>query len=259
MLSVIIPSYKDQYLNQTVNSILENAGVEVEVIVVLDGYWRDDIINDPRVKYVHLGRNRGMRGAINAGVCIAQGEYLMRADEHCLFAKDFAKIVLETIQPNWIVCMKRFYLDPVKWEVMNLPAVEFEKLCIQDNKKFAGFRWTERDIELKDTMIAETMAMQGSCWIMPHQWWKDVIGELQNEGYHSHYQDSHEMVFKTWKAGGKLMLNKNTWYAHRHRDFPRTHAHGSPENPMKSIESWTYSLNLWKDYYTQEIVPKWGI
>jgi hypothetical protein len=39
------------------------------------------------------------------------------------------------------------------------------------------------------------------------------------------------MVFKTWKAGGKLMLNKNTWHAHKHRSFARTHNNGTEENP----------------------------
>ena len=259
MLSVVIPSYKDQYLNKTIQEILDNAGVEVEVIAVLDGYWRPDIVVDKRVRYVHLGKNVGMRRAINAGVYIARGEYLMRADEHCMFAPNFAKIVLESMQPNEIVTMRRYFLDPVKWEVMDLPYVDFEKLVIQGDKKFTGKPWHSRDEELKDIMIAETMAMQGSCWLMPHKWWDDVIGELQNDGYGPHYQDSHEMVFKTWQAGGKLMLNKNTWFAHRHRDFQRTHNNGTAENPSNNDACWAYSLSVWRDYYLKVVVPKWNL
>jgi hypothetical protein len=67
------------------------------------------------------------------------------------------------------------------------------------------------------------------------------------------------MIFKTWKAGGKMMLNKNTWFAHKHRDFPRTHNSGTKENPSKSEEGFTYCLNLWKDYYEKEIKPKWKL
>jgi hypothetical protein len=104
-------------------------------------------------------------------------------------------------------------------------------------------------------MIDETMAMQGSMWVMPHKWWDDVIGELQTEGYGPLYQDSHEMVFKTWKAGGKLMLNKNTWFAHKHRSFSRTHNYGTAE----AAPGWKYSLDTWKDYYLNEIKPKWKI
>jgi hypothetical protein len=108
-------------------------------------------------------------------------------------------------------------------------------------------------------MIDETMAMQGSCWVMPRQWWKDIIGELQTEGYGPSYQDSHEMIFKTWKAGGKMMVNKNTWFAHKHRSFPRTHQEGSKENPSNREASWAYALKIWEPYYTQVIRPMWNI
>ena len=99
------------------------------------------------------------------------------------------------------------------------------------------------------------MAMQGSVWVMPHQWWKDVIGELQTEGYGPLIQDSHEMVFKTWKAGGKLMLHKGAWFAHKHRSFTRTHGL-SNEAAEASCQ---YCLETWRDYYETEVRPKWKI
>ena len=71
MISIIIPSYRDPYLNDTVGSLLQNAKGEIEVICVLDGYWEAPI-GDPRVKVVHLGRNKGMRNAINVGVRAAK-------------------------------------------------------------------------------------------------------------------------------------------------------------------------------------------
>ena len=122
-------------------------------------------------------------------------------------------------------------------------------------RKFSGVEAPGNDNE----PIQESMAMQGSCWVMRRSWWDKIIGQLQNEGYGPHYQDSHEMVFKTWQAGGKLMVNKNTWHAHKHRNFPRTHNNGTPENPSNNETCWTYSLSVWEDYYTKEIKPKWGI
>ena len=106
----------------------------------------------------------------------------------------------------------RYFLDPEKWERMDIPPVNFEKLVIQGGKKFAGQRWRSRDKKLKDKPIAETMAMQGSMWIMPKVWWDDVIVELQTEGYGQMYQDSHEMIFKTWRAGGKMVLAQRWGY-----------------------------------------------
>lgn len=261
-LSCVIPDYKDPLLIKTIESLLKvsELGDQLEVIGIFDGYWPTfELIQDPRVRYIHLGKNRGMRGAINAGVAIARGEFLMRTDEHCTFCQGWDRTITETCEPNWIVTGRQFFLDPVKWEVMDLPPVDFQKLVIQGGTKFSGARWKERDEELKDTPIAETMAMQGSVWVMPHKWWNDVIGELQTEGYGPLIQDSTEMIFKTWKAGGKMMLNKNVWFAHKHRDFPRTHNNGTAENPAKQDDGYAYALNVWGDYYEKEVRPKWGI
>lgn len=262
ILSVVIPSYKDPCLVRTIESLLASSelGVGLEILAVLDGYWPDfKLLEHPQVRYLHLGQNRGMRGAINAGVAAARGEFLMRTDEHCLFAPGFDRIMVESCQPNWIMTARRYFLDPKRWAVMeDQPPVDYEKLVIQDNIKFAGQRWRSRDRERRDRVIDETMAMQGSVWVMPRAWWQQVIRELQTEGYGPLYQDSHEMVFKTWQAGGALMLNKNTWFAHKHRSFARTHNNGSPENPHKR-EHWLYSLNTWRDYYEQEVRPRWGI
>lgn len=260
MLSVIIPSWQDPYLHNTIDSLLENAEGEIEIIPVLDGYWPvTPIKDDPRIKIVHLGKNRGMRGAINAGVAVAKGEWLMRADEHNMFAKGFDTALIKDCKPNWIVTPRRYFLDPVKWEKMDLPYVDYCKLVIQGGKKFTGANWASRTKRRKDIMIDETMAMQGSCWFMPHKWWDDIIVELDTENYGPLYQDSHEMVFKTWKAGGKLMLNKNTWHAHKHRSFARTHNNGTKENPSNNEACWAYSLSVWKDYYINEIKPKWKV
>jgi hypothetical protein len=259
-LSIVIPDYKDPLLIPTINSLLTGSqlGDQLEVIAVFDGYYPTfTLIQDPRVRYVHLGKNRGMRGAINAGVDIARGEFIMRTDEHCMFAEGFDKAMTDVCKPNWIMTARRYFLDPVKWEKMDIPPIDYEKLVIQDGKKFSGARWDRP--ERKDIMVDESMAMQGSCWVMPRQWWKDVIGELQTEGYGPSYQDSHEMIFKTWKANGKFMINKNTWFAHKHRSFPRTHQEGSPENPSNREASWAYALKTWEPYYQQVIRPQWNI
>lgn len=249
-LSVIIPSYKDPLLHKTIDSLLTKSelGNELELIVVLDGYWPETpIVNDPRVKIVHLGRNVGMREAINTGVRASRGEFLMRVDEHQMFGPGYDRILTTHCQPNWIVTPRRYFLDPVKWEVMDIPFVDTMDLKIVGNnpRKFSG---VDRR-RVNNEMIEESHAMQGSCWVMPRKWWDEVIGELQTEGYGPLIQDSHEMVFKTWKAGGKLMVVKYTWHAHKHRDFSRTHNNGTAENPANCDAGYKYALDVWEDYY----------
>jgi len=257
MLSVVIPSYRDPLLNKTITGILESAEGDIEIIPVYDGYVPDELVQDPRVWPVFLKENVGMREAINAGVRASKGEYLMRTDEHCMFAPGFDTEILSEIEDNWIVTAKRYFLDVEKWEVMDIEPVIYEKLDILDNErwtKFHGQRWKSRDKERKDFMVDKTMAMQGSFWIMSRKHWDTVIKNLQPE-YGTLYQDSTEMIMKTWQAGGELMINKNTWYAHKHVSFNRTHSYPKEE----ARKSFKYALDKWGQYYSEVVKPKWGI
>lgn len=264
-LSVVIPFYKDPWVHPTIDSLLDNSelGDQLEIIVVLDGCWPEKLIKqDERVRIVHLGKNMGMREAINAGVRVAQGEFILRSDQHCMFGPGYDRILTEDCKPNWIMTAKRYFLDPVKWEVMEDEPVITEKLVIQNNQKFAGVRWRERDEKYKDRDLIESMAMQGSMWLMPRKWFMDVIYPLQTEGYGQMYQDSHEMIFKTWKAGGKLIVSKKTWFAHKHRKFVQHRSEGTTEVSSKrgnNFEAGQYALTVWKDYYENDIRPRWNI
>ena len=264
ILSIIMPGYKDKYSQDTIRDILKNSelGDQLEVIHVWDGFYPEfEIVQDPRVKFIHLGKNRGMRGAINAGIAIARGKFFMRLDEHCCFGKGFDKILTDDCKENEVMTARRFFLDPDKWEVMDIEPVEHERLDITNVsdtvRKFHGKRWKDRDERQNNEMLSEMTAMQGSCWIANREFFLKTVGELQTEGYGPLIQDSVEVCMKYWKAGGRLMLNKNTWFAHKHRSFKRTHNNGTPENPAKQEDGYTYALNQWEDYYTNELLPQW--
>ena len=231
----------------------------MEIVVVIDGYDPAfKLLDDPRVVYVKTGKNMGMREAINTGVWVARGEFIMRSDEHCMFAEGIDEELVNTCQDNWIMTARRYFLDPVKWKKMDIEPVDYEKLKVRDMgdgmHKWEGRVWKSRAKERKDKMIDETMAMQGSMWFMKKSWWEKVIGKLDIK-YGSMYQDSHEMQFKTWMAGGKLVVNKNTWFAHKHVSFPRTHNH-----PRRDyIEGMQNCYEDFKDYYEDEVKKVWKI
>ena len=86
-LSVIIPVYKvEKYLNRCVDSVLAQDFVDVEIILVDDGspdrcptICDEYAKKDTRVKVIHK-ENGGLSSARNAGIEIAQGEYLTFLD-----------------------------------------------------------------------------------------------------------------------------------------------------------------------------------
>ena len=83
LISVIIPVYKvEKYLCRCVDSVLEQTYTNMEIILVDDGspdncpvmcdeYARQD----SRVKVIHQ-ENAGLSGARNAGIDMAQGQWL---------------------------------------------------------------------------------------------------------------------------------------------------------------------------------------
>ena len=89
-------------------------------------------------------------------------------------------------------------------------------------------------------MIDETMVMQGSCYLMSRKHW-DWLGGLQEFGYGSLMQEAEEVALKTWLGGGKVMVNKLTWYAHKHRKFKRTVKVADKE----VLDCYAYSKDFW--------------
>lgn len=232
MLSVIIPAYKEPYLQKTINSLRAH-GV-IEIIAVLDGY-KDTITGATVLELPH----GGMRNAINKGVAISKGEYIMKLDGHCMVAPGFDTILTQ-MEDNWVVVPRRYKLNPETWEVTDDRPIDYEKLVIHPlYNKFHGQEWRSRAKARKDILIDETMLFQGSCWVMKRSWFE----ELDDRNYGHFTQEPVEIGMRTYERGGKIMVNKNTWYAHKHRDFKRTHK-------VKDFEKGNaYAMQRWQGEY----------
>ena len=82
-ISIIVPVYKvENYLERCVNSLLAQTWHDIEIILVDDGspdnsgaICDEFAEKDPRVKVVHK-ENGGLSSARNAGIVVANGEYI---------------------------------------------------------------------------------------------------------------------------------------------------------------------------------------
>lgn len=94
-VSVIVPVYKvEKYLNRCVDSILNQTFQDFELILVDDGSPDNcgmicNVIakNDSRVKVIHK-ENGGLSSARNAGIKVAEGEFLSFVDSDDWISKD---------------------------------------------------------------------------------------------------------------------------------------------------------------------------
>ena len=218
-LSIIIPSVNDPALQKTVDDLNAKASGEIEVIVVFDGVPVREVSG---AKTLGDGTWHGMRWAVNTGVETSVGEYIMKTDDHCMFGEGYDQILLSRIKDNWIVTPRRFWLDVKKWEIVDIGkrSVDYERLLISNPNKIEGQIWNSRAKERAHKKMDETMLFQGSCYVMSRKHW-NWLGGLHEEGYGDFAQEALEICMKTWLGGGRVIVNKNTWYAHKHRSFGR--------------------------------------
>jgi glycosyltransferase involved in cell wall biosynthesis len=246
-LSVIIPSRGDAtkqelFLGKTVDDIFNKAVGDVEVIVVLDGYWPNPPLQDhDGLVVIHRGNPMGMRPAINAAVSIAKGEYLLKCDAHCMFAPGFDQVLKSDCDDNWVVIPGRYSLDPENWAIDNngksrrdYHYLDFPWPDKPHDAGMHGVEWPQRSRERAGNPeydIDDNMSFQGSCWFMHKSWFTDFLGGLHSEGYGTFSQEPQEIGNKTWLGGGAVKVNKRTWYAHLHKGsrYGRMYSMGQQE------------------------------
>ena len=228
MLSIIIPSRSPQYLQKTIDDLLTKAEGEIEIIVVFDGCWSVPMIKDnPKVRIVHHGtvhNSKGMRETINQGVAVSKGEYIMKTDEHCMFDQGYDLKLIADCEDNWVVIPRRLRLEPESWTLIEdrRQPIDYMFLAYPYERPLDitcglhGAEWKQRYYDRKDILIDDTMSWQGSCYFMKRKHW-DWLGPMNTDMYGPFTQEAQEIGNKTWLGGGRLIVNKKTWYAHFHK------------------------------------------
>ena len=80
-LSILIPARNEQFLDRTIQDIIEQAEAKTEVIAVMDGAWADPgVPQHDMVNIAYVPEPIGQRAATNLGARLASGRYLMKID-----------------------------------------------------------------------------------------------------------------------------------------------------------------------------------
>jgi glycosyltransferase involved in cell wall biosynthesis len=254
-VSIIIPSRNELFLFPTVEDIFRKAHGDIEVIVLLDGYWPSPLLNEHKnLTLIHRGIDRGMRDGINSAASIAKGDYLMKCDAHCMFAEGFDEELKRNCARNWVVVPRRYSLDAERWDIRKEKApVDYHYLSYPWAKPeeigMHGEVWKERAETRKDIMIDDEMSSQGSCWFMTKKHFQRFLGGLSEVGYGRFVQEFQEIGLKAWLGGGEVKINKNTWYAHLHKG--KQYGRGYFINKKEMINGAVYSAEYWMQ-------NKWG-
>src|SRR3990167_9546696 len=228
-VSIIIPARGEDFKNltRTLKSIYDNATGEFEVIVGFDGtdpYMIDESEDYPNLSCIDFPSTVGIKTNINAMCAMATGKYIYKSDAHCSFSKGFDEILQQDMQEDWIVTPRFYVLNGETWEWQDDRFYDYFYLCcpFTDPKGFrfkAGGHWPERTQErlLTYPHLDETPQIHGSGWFISKDRYFE-LGGFPNIDPYGHAQEPIWLGLKNWLAGGKVMVNKNTWYAHLHQD-----------------------------------------
>jgi glycosyltransferase involved in cell wall biosynthesis len=288
-LSVLIPGKNEEFMGLTVKNLLENIEAETEIICVLDGYETEipEIPDDPRVKIIKLDESIGQRAATNLAAREAQGTYIMKIDAHCAVDKGFDRKMLEAFaelddKVTMIPLMKNLHafdwVCPEGHRRYQSPSGPCE-VCGKETKKdiiwkprhntpnSTAYRF-DRTLhfqyfnEYKEKQIGdlvETMSAQGSCFMITKKRYFEL--DICEEAFGSWGQQGTEVALKTWLSGGRLIVNKRTWYAHMFRTQGGDFGFPYKQDNRQVEHAREYSRDLFmKDKWPKAIRPfKWVV
>lgn len=276
-LSVIIPARNEEFLGRTVDDLVAKMRGDTEVIVICDGSWPDPpLVDHPKVQVVHFTESIGQRAATNAGARLSQARWMMKLDAHCLVDEGFdvklaAPYASGELTPDVTTIPRMYNVYGFDWvcpsghrryqspsgpcRECGQPTTRDMKWRIRLSKKtdFARFDRTPQFQYWNSYKhrpeaapeIADTMCHVGACWFMDRERFL-ALGGL-DEAHGSWGQVGIETSCKAWLSGGRLVVNKRTWFGHLFRTqggdfgFPYPISHEQQERARE------HSRRLWLD------------
>jgi len=245
-LSILIPARNEMFLRKTVENILENIRADTNIIVVMDGQWADPPLRQhERVTVLHFPESIGQRAATNMAARVSTAKYVAKCDAHCSFDEGFDQVLLDDIQEGWTIlpkmynlhafdwvcqkCDERWYQGPTPEKCRNedCDSTEFERDILWRHKTNPTTTAMRFDRNLKfqywsgyksrqgDADLVETMSILGAFWMCSREMYFRL--NMCDEGHGSWGQMGTEVACKTWLSGGRLIVDKKTWFAHMFR------------------------------------------
>jgi glycosyltransferase involved in cell wall biosynthesis len=248
-LTIIIPARNEMFLRKTVEDILAHIEGNTEVIAVVDGPTEYEMPpEDPRVKVIKHEVSTGQRASSNEAARLAQSKYLMKVDAHCAFDQGFDVKMIAEMHDDWTMIPTMLNLHAFDWVCPDghrryqgpsgrcTNSLPDNTVCGKETVRELVWKprkgVTSQFYRFDNTMhfqywnefktrpeaqgdICETLSIQGSCFMITKEKWFEL--DICSEEFHSWGQQGVEVACKTWLSGGRLVINKKTWYAHMFR------------------------------------------
>lgn len=281
-LSILIPARNEEFISNTVADIIKNKRGKTEVIVGLDGAWAEPgIMDHPDVRIVYVSESIGQRAMTNKIARLSTAKYVAKCDAHCAFDEGFDVKLMDGMQDDWTVvplmrnlhafswvcddCGHETYQGPmpdgcanqecpaakysfhkdVKWFAK--PSPQSTAYLFNRKLQFWYFNELKKRQNREGSNWVDTMSLQGSFFMLTREkYWQLNICD---ETWGSWGQQGTEVALKTWLSGGRVVCNKDTWYAHMFRtqhgfSFPYPMS-GKDQQKARDISRDLFLNNKW--------------
>lgn len=273
-LSVIIAGRNEEFISRTVDGVLANRRANTEVIVILDGQWADPpIVNHPDVTIIYHSTSIGQRQAINEGARLSTAKYIMKLDAHCIVDEGFDVKLMADCEYDWTVIPRMYNLHAFDWVCTACKERTYQGPTITECKKCKGkvvreMIWKPRMSRRSDYMrfdkdlhfqywgdfekrpeakgdITDLMSFVGACFFINRTRYWDIDGLDENHG--SWGQMGTELACKSWLSGGRLVVNKKTWFSHMFRTQGGDFGFPYPISGKQTDHARRYSQDIWRN------------
>ena len=252
-VSIVIPSRNEEFLAKTVDDIFAKATGEIEVIVVLDGPTAFPLPAErPNLKLIKKPVAQGHKPSTNAGARVATGKFLMKTDAHCMFGKGFDEILKADCEDDWVTTVRRFTLDPGLWQPRPHIGVDYYYIACPWTQRAFRLKiaqWKSKTVHSRHIPIDDQMAIHGSMYLMTLDHFRNRIHGLDEERFGFWAGEPQDIGTKTWLGGGRVIINKKTWYAHLQlKPFKKGYAFPLKEAIRgQALVAQYWTTNKWED------------
>jgi len=283
-LSVIIAARNEEFLQRTINEVIDKKRGDTEVIVIVDGYW-DDIKQDKCVKIIHHNRSIGQRAAVNEGARLSDAKFIMKLDAHCALDEGFDVKLMEDCEYDWTVVPRMHNLHAFDWVCNDCGTRTYQghkicKKCKSTNltkdiiwrskNNSIDYMWFDTDLKFRyfDSTCLDLYGVKNAKQIYSHynrDWAKgDITDQMTclgacwfmhrrrfldlgglDEDHGSWGQMGTEIACKSWLSGGRQVVNKKTWFAHMFRTQGGDFGFPYPLSGKEVRTARNYSRELW--------------
>lgn len=228
------------FLAKTIEDALKHIEADTEIIAVMDGQWAKPVVpQNDRVNLIYVPEPVGHRAATNLACKLSKAKYIMKVDAHCSFDQGFDKKMLDNMQDDWTMVPVMRNLHAFDWvceaghrryQGPSGPCKECGKPTTRDIKwigktnpqstsyrfdKNMKFQYFSSYKKKQKGDLVETLSLQGSCFMTTRKKFWEL--DLCEERFGGWGQQGTEVACKTWLSGGRVIVNKKTWYGHMFR------------------------------------------